>query len=132
MKLSIRDYAEALYELVSANPEKTKGLVSRFYQKLQTDRKTNLLPLIVNELQRLEDEQQDRFRVEVVTARPLEQTVRRDMRHYLKQHFSKREVEIEETIDPDLIGGLKIKVGDRVVDHTIQGKLEQLVGRMES
>lgn len=127
MKLSVRDYAEGLYELVSANPEKTKELVSRFYQKLQADRKTNFLPLIIGKLQHLEDERQDRFRVRVVTAIPLSQALGDEIRRYLKESLSKRDVEIEETVDPTLVGGLKIQIGDRVIDNTIQTKLEQLV-----
>jgi F-type H+-transporting ATPase subunit delta len=36
------------------------------------------------------------------------------------------QVELEETVDPDLIGGLTVRVGDHLLDASVRGRLERL------
>ncbi|EGZ51021.1 F0F1 ATP synthase subunit delta [Neisseria wadsworthii] len=47
----------------------------------------------------------------------------------LEQHFNTR-LEAEFEVDPELIGGLKIEVGDQVLDLSVQGKLKNLYATM--
>ncbi|MDO4641867.1 MAG: F0F1 ATP synthase subunit delta [Neisseria sp.] len=47
----------------------------------------------------------------------------------LEQHFNTR-LEATFEIDPDLIGGLKIEIGDQVLDLSVQGKLKKLYAAM--
>jgi F0F1-type ATP synthase delta subunit len=35
-------------------------------------------------------------------------------------------IELTTTIDPSLIGGLTVKVGDRLLDASVRGRLERL------
>jgi F0F1-type ATP synthase delta subunit len=35
-------------------------------------------------------------------------------------------VELRAVVDPDLIGGLTIRVGDRLLDASVRGRLERL------
>ena len=41
-----------------------------------------------------------------------------------------REVDIQTTIDPDVIGGISVRVGDEVIDGTTAHRLEQARRRM--
>jgi F-type H+-transporting ATPase subunit delta len=45
---------------------------------------------------------------------------------------SARQVEIETKIDPDLIGGVIIKVGSQVIDASLRGQLRRLGIRLNS
>jgi len=35
-------------------------------------------------------------------------------------------VEVHATVDPELIGGLTVRVGDRLIDASVRGRLERL------
>jgi F-type H+-transporting ATPase subunit delta len=39
-------------------------------------------------------------------------------------------VELATAVDPALIGGLTIKIGDRLIDASVRGRLERLRGRL--
>jgi len=39
-------------------------------------------------------------------------------------------VELTSAVDPSLIGGLTIRIGDRLIDASVQGRLERLRGRL--
>ena len=43
-----------------------------------------------------------------------------------------RNLTVKLKIDPQILGGLKIIVGDRMIDQTIAGKLSSLVEKIES
>ncbi|MBV1758806.1 MAG: ATP synthase F1 subunit delta [Dethiosulfatibacter sp.] len=42
------------------------------------------------------------------------------------QYLTKKEIELINRIDKNLLGGVKIKLGDKVIDGTLRGKLNRL------
>lgn len=43
----------------------------------------------------------------------------------LKRRF-KREIELETSVDPELLGGVVVDTGDEVIDGSARGRLERL------
>ncbi len=64
-------------------------------------------------------------RAEVVTTFPLTPQLRQRFRATVAQLTGNR-VELVEKIDPTLIGGYVLRVGDRQIDESIRTKLEEL------
>jgi F-type H+-transporting ATPase subunit delta len=68
---------------------------------------------------------------EVRTATPLDEAQATKLRSALSSKYGK-EVHLNTIIDPTVVGGLKISIGDDVIDGTISGRLEaarrQLIG----
>jgi F-type H+-transporting ATPase subunit delta len=60
----------------------------------------------------------------VITAVPLDDTLRAKIAALVKNTASS--VEIEEKVDPIIIGGLIVTVGDRQIDASISGKINAL------
>jgi F-type H+-transporting ATPase subunit delta len=61
----------------------------------------------------------------VVSAVPLDE----DQAGRLKEALSRRmecEIELENEIDKDVIGGAVVYAGDQVIDGSLRGKLEKL------
>jgi F-type H+-transporting ATPase subunit delta len=46
------------------------------------------------------------------------------------QDLTEAEIEIHETVDPDLIGGIAVRIGDQLYDASIRGRLERLRARL--
>jgi len=69
--------------------------------------------------------------VELVTAVPLEPSEVERVRRELEQRLS-RPVELRTTVDPELLGGVVLKIGDEVFDASVRTQLtnlrRQLVG----
>jgi F-type H+-transporting ATPase subunit delta len=63
--------------------------------------------------------------VEVTSAAPLDQKLLRQVEDALRTKLGS-EVELELHTDPTLIGGLKIRVGDEVMDGSVAARLETL------
>jgi F-type H+-transporting ATPase subunit delta len=79
--------------------------------------------------QQLVDEAEGLLRAFVVTPAPLED----DQSQRLAQALSgwlKQDVVIDAEVDPDLIGGIVVRVGDRVLDASLRGRLERIRERM--
>lgn len=67
--------------------------------------------------------------VEVVSAYPLEPELESELATALKRKLG-REIQINSRQDPDLIGGVKIRAGDMVIDGSIAGQLARLTNEL--
>ncbi len=76
-------------------------------------------------VEEMRDEELGRMRVEVRCATALNDSQRQAISAQLKKSFGKEAVLVER-IEPALIGGVILRIGDKVFDGSIQGRLEQL------
>ncbi len=65
----------------------------------------------------------------VTTAIPLEEADRQLITQWLSTRLG-RSVEIEEHVDPEIIGGVVSRVGDQLIDASVRGRLEMLRRRL--
>jgi F-type H+-transporting ATPase subunit delta len=84
-----------------------------------------LLPYIRPIVHELADERAGRMAVQVSSAVPLPEDQRERLRQQLRDTFRKEPV-IEEKVDPDLLGGLVVRVGDWLYDASVRTRLENL------
>lgn len=77
------------------------------------------------------DTAEGRVVVTAVTAIPLTPELREQIRAKVRAQTG-RDAEIEETVDPSIIGGLVLRVGDVVVDASLRTRLEEMRRSLES
>lgn len=63
---------------------------------------------------------------EVTSAHPLTEAQQNTLTEKVKAMTNARSVEIAATVDPNLLGGVIIKVGSRVVDASLRGQLRRI------
>jgi F-type H+-transporting ATPase subunit delta len=63
--------------------------------------------------------------VEVTSAVELDEALIRSIGERIEERTGRR-VELTSRVDPDIIGGLVLRVGNKVLDASIQGRLERL------
>ena len=68
--------------------------------------------------------------VYVKTAMPLGQEQKKKIEQKLLDTTKFKEVEMHYEVEESLIGGMKIRIGDRVVDSSIETKLSQLTKQL--
>ena len=66
---------------------------------------------------------------EVRTALPLDDGQRAELVSRLRT-LTGSQVEVDETVDPDLIGGIAVRIGDQLYDATVRSRLERLRERL--
>lgn len=74
----------------------------------------------------LADERRGIARAEVTTAVPLDQQQNRRISDSLARLVNAREVVVTETVDPDILGGVVARVGDRLIDGSARTRLHSL------
>jgi F-type H+-transporting ATPase subunit delta len=104
---------------------KVTPLVSRFIQMLVEKRRISLLVEINGEFQRLADAYRNIVRAEVTTAVPLSADQATELQAGLARRTGRR-VELIPRVDPAIVGGVIVRIGDQVMDGSIRSQLIRL------
>lgn len=116
--------------------EKEKALFATFNGKvddvalhtlllLVRKRREALLNDLLAEYRKLELQARGAEPLTITTARELPESELRSMVERLEQLYKKK-FEVTVRRDPSLIGGVRIAMGDRLIDGTVAGRLEEL------
>ena len=63
---------------------------------------------------------------QVTTTFPLDEPLRAKFRQLVTESTGGKQVELQEKVDPALIGGFVLKVGDRQIDESLRSRLQSL------
>jgi F-type H+-transporting ATPase subunit delta len=103
-----------------------------FLMVLNHHERLDLLRAILAAARELYDQRMRRLRVLVRSATPLPDDQRDRLLHELRQTFHQEPV-LQAQVDPDLLGGLMVRVGDWVYDTSVRTQLDtirnQLIAR---
>ena len=97
---------------------------------VEADRIT-LMPAIASLFETLKDEADGVAKATIETAFPLEGTDLADLTAALERRF-KRKVEPTVVVNPELVGGARITVGDNVIDGTVQERLRAMAVQLRA
>jgi F-type H+-transporting ATPase subunit delta len=109
---------------VAPSPEMRK-----FVLLLLDRRRISVLPAIARAYRQLADAHLGRVRALVTSAQPLSPAEADRVRRSLEQRTGKKVI-LETAVDPSLIGGLVARVGDLVLDGSVQTQLATLRSRL--
>ncbi len=85
-----------------------------------------VLPAIATEFARMYRQEKGIDLVTVTTTFPLTDDLRKRFRKTITEQTG-RQVDLTEKVDPDLIGGFILKIGDRQMDNSVRSKLKSLM-----
>src|SRR4051794_11458299 len=101
----------------------------RFLQALVSHRRQMLLPEIAREFHDLVDQVEGRLHANVTVASEPEDAVRKTISTQLSRAYGK-DVIPHFTVNPAILGGLVVRVGDTVLDGSVRRRLATLRSRM--
>lgn len=105
--------------------------VRNFLQVLAANDRLLLLPEIFQQFQALKADHQRLVEVEVTSAAPIDEAQRSRLAEALVKRLG-REVSVQVSVDPSLIGGAIIRAGDTVIDGSLRGRLNKLADALLS
>jgi len=114
------EYARALYELLEKTPAaQQKTIIKWFAGLLVRKGGASLAPKIIREFQTMCDAKEGALQVEVTTvdgvfnAREMEESLGKKVRITVKR-------------DPFIRGGVRVKIGDTLIDNTLARRMHSL------
>ena len=117
--------ADKKKKLEGALGGKVTKVTMRFLELLIEKKRFNLLPMVVADFGRLVADKHNVAKAHVRTARPLTPDAQKKLREALK-HFNGKDIELDIKEDPELIGGVVVRMGDWVLDSSLRGQLRKL------
>jgi len=115
--------------LAKALGKRVPPLFLRFLETVIMKRRQMVIPEIASEYRALIDESEDRVHANVTVAREPAEPERDALKRQLSRLFGKRVVP-HFSINPAILGGVIIKVGDTVIDGSVRRRLATLRTRM--
>ena len=104
-------------------------LFVRYLQALVSHRRQMLLPVIAREYHDLVDQVEGRLHASVTVAQEPADRERRSISKELSRAFGK-EVVPHFTVNPGILGGVVVRIGDTVLDGSVRRRLATLRSRM--
>ena len=105
---------------------KVHSLTMAFFDIITRKNREPLLASIAREFHNSYNEYRGIGKATVTTAIPLDEKLRAEIENLVRKYSDKKQIELKEIVDPELIGGFILKVGDRQVDASIRNKLKTL------
>jgi F-type H+-transporting ATPase subunit delta len=120
-RVPLQERVRLALNLTDGLQPETRNLVRLLVERGRTE----ALPAVLERYRALADEASGLTRVEVTAAVPLDQALEKDIRDTLSRRLGGS---IHTTVrqDPSIIGGLIIRIGDRVIDSSVRTRLQQL------
>lgn len=112
--------------LSSIFKSKVNALTMAFIDILTKKNREPLLPEIAKEFHNAYNAYKGIGKASVTTTVPMDAKTRAEFESIVKKLSNRKEVELEEKVDKDLIGGFVLNVEDKQIDASIKNNLKKL------
>jgi F-type H+-transporting ATPase subunit delta len=132
MKITPNQYAKTLYELTEEKSHnEINDVISEFAKLLAKKNQTRLLPKIIEKLNSIWNKNNGIVEAEVASARKLESHQVHKVESYLKEKYKAKEVVLNNIVNGSIKGGIIIRVGNEVMDASVERHLKDLRIQLE-
>lgn len=87
---------------------------------------------LINHYHMFANEQQQTAAAKVYSVMPLSDEEQNKISAVFAERVGKKTLQIENVIDPTLVGGIKVRIGNRIFDGSISGKLKRMERKLVS
>ncbi|MBU3558072.1 F0F1 ATP synthase subunit delta [Polynucleobacter sp. Nonnen-W13] len=122
-KVSADDLSKLLSGMVKT---KLDGKIASFLSLVNQNHRLSAIPEIAKQFEAMKNKSEGAAEVMITSAFPLEGSALNDLLSSLKKRFGGKELRPTIQVDPALIGGVRIQVGDEVMDSSVKAQLAQM------
>ena len=119
--LPLQQRVEVADRVFKGTGDKARNLIQLLLRRGRIEQ----LPRVAAEFRRLDDQRNQIVHATATSAAPLADAEVRAVTARLEQ-MTGGQVELETAVDPDLLGGIVVRIGDRLIDGRVRGRLERL------
>ena len=109
--------------------DRLSGEARNFVQVLVANSRLDLMPMIRAQFESLKREKEGVLEAKIISALNMDDAQVKQLVAQLEAKFQRKVTATVET-DSTLIGGVKIVVGDKVIDGTVRGKLDAMAAAL--
>ena len=132
MKVTPQQYAQSLYEITKKKKgSQVKSDIKRLVEVLVKNNDLKLGKKIVNEFIKTRNKEERIVEAKVVSARKLDSSVIKMLNKYITKLSGAKIVILKKDLDKDLLGGVVIKYGDKILNGSIKTRLSDLKEEMK-
>ncbi|MDY0394225.1 ATP synthase F1 subunit delta [Virgibacillus halophilus] len=100
--------------------------------KLLVERhRTNVVPDVAEALENMADELKGTAKAKVYSVRKLTDDELNKLGMTIAGRFQKNTIQFENIVDPSILGGVKIRLGNTILDGTVSSKLKRIERSMK-
>lgn len=129
MRATAKQYATALYELLTEDGADTAAVAKQFIRKMHTDGKLKELPAVLRFVEELDREKRG---VTAVTARVAREMDVSEIEKLAKELTGVEQMELETVVDEDILGGMQIETTNQRWDLSARGQLRSLASSIKN
>jgi F-type H+-transporting ATPase subunit delta len=118
---------EAAQKVFASLSEPVRNLIALLVRRGRIEQ----LPRVAQEFARLDDQRKGLTHATATSAAPLDAKETRAIAARLEELIGGR-VELQTEVDPAILGGVIVRVGDRLIDGSVLGRLERLRHQLAS
>lgn len=107
-------------------PDNAPETLVHFIWLLFDRKRLSGLPDICAAYHALAAEHRNALDIRVTAAFPLDETMLERIREKYKKRYGAQSANIQQVTDPSLLGGLRVQIGDKVIDDTLRTRLNGL------
>lgn len=131
MKISSRQYARTLMELIRGKNEKeAKALIERFVAQLVCNKDIKKSKDIIRRFNNIWNKESGQMDAIVTTGKELAKQDEAAIKIYIREKAGVKEVVLKKEVDDAIIGGAVIRYGDYIIDGSLRTKLINLKSKM--
>ena len=124
MKISNKQYAIALFEcLREADKTETKKVIEKFAAILVANNHVSQVEKILKFFNDIYNQEKQVVEAEIISTNPLDASIIKDLKSYIEKIANARSLEVKESVDKDLLGGMVIRYSDRTIDNSLRTRL---------
>ena len=105
--------------------------MQNFIRVLVDNERLQVLPEIRDLFVQFKNEHEGVQEAEIASAFPLDDATLANLKADLETRF-KTKLDIRVSLDPELIGGVRIAIGDEVIDASVRGKLANMAAALKN
>ena len=125
--ISVNNIARAIYESSENKTGKElEGVTKRAIDMISKKHLMSKSNEILNELEKIIDKNEERIRAKISYRIKLHKKINDQIENYIKKRYKAKNTILEYIIDEKLLGGIKIEVGDEIIDTTLKNKIKKL------
>lgn len=127
MKITPKQYAESLYQSVrNKKDSQIKSVIENFVKLLAANNDMAKADKITGQFEKIWNREEGIVEAEAVSARELDKKIVKLLNGYIVKLSGAGKVGLKQKIDKNILGGVVIKYGDRVLDASLKTQLEEL------
>jgi F-type H+-transporting ATPase subunit delta len=121
--LSSADMVALIEKLLKSKPNEA---FLNFLNLLANNHRLIVLPEISKQFSAMKNKSEGAAEAVITSAFPIEGNALNSLLTGLKKHFGGKDLRPTIVVDPELIGGVRVQVGDQVLDGSIKARLAQM------